>query len=40
MAEENFHQGGIGFFSIFFKNNEKTVMEMFFQLKVRSSIKT
>ena len=40
MGEENFHEGGAGFFSIFLKNNEKINMKKFFQLKVRSSIKT
>ena len=39
-GEENFHEGGAGFLSIFLKNNEKINMKKFFQLKVRSSIKT
>ena len=40
MGEENFHEGGAGFFWIFLKSNEKINMEKFIQLKVRSSIKT
>ena len=40
MGEENFHEGGAGFFSIFLNNNEKINMKKFFQLKGRSSIKT
>ena len=41
MEEENFHEGGARFFfSIFSKGNEKINMNKFFQLKVRSSIKT
>ena len=41
MGEEKFNEGGAGFSSIITKkNNEKTNMKKFFQLKVRSSIKT
>ena len=39
MREGNFHEGSVGFSSIK-KNNEKIDMKKFFQLKVRSSIKT
>ena len=43
MGEENFHEGSAGFTSIIKKkkNNEKNKYEkVFFQLEVRSSIKT
>ena len=41
MGEENFHEGSAGFSSIIKKkNNEKINMKKFFQLEVRSSIKT
>ena len=40
MGEEKFNEGGAGFSSIITKNKEKTNMKKFFQLKVRSSIKT
>ena len=41
MGEENFHEGSAGFTSIIKKkNNEKINMKKFFQLEVRSSIKT
>ena len=41
MGEENFHGRGRRVFSIIEKkNNGKINMKMFFQLKVRSSIKT
>ena len=41
MEEENFHEGSAGFPTIIKKkNNEKINMTKFFQLKVRSSIKT
>ena len=40
MGEENIHEGGVGFLSIFLKSNEKINMKKFLQLKVRSSIKT
>ena len=41
MGEEKFHEGGAGFSSIIKKkNNEKSNMKKFFQLKVRTSIKT
>ena len=40
MGEENFNEKGAGFSSITIKNNEKINMKKFFQLKVRSSIKT
>ena len=40
MREENFHEGGAGFFSFFLKNNEKINMKKFFLLKVRTGIKT
>ena len=40
MGEENFHEGSAGFTSIIKKNNEKINMKFFFQLEVRSSIKT
>ena len=39
MREENFHEGGAGFFIIFKKNNEKINTKKLFQLKVTSSIK-
>ena len=40
-GEENFHEGSAGFSSIIKKqNNEKINTKKFFQLKVRSSIKT
>ena len=40
-GEEKFNEGGAGFSSIIIKkNNEKINMKKFFQLKVRSSIKT
>ena len=42
MGEEKFNEKGAGFSSITIKkkNNEKINMKKFFQLKVRSSIKT
>ena len=40
MGEENFHEGGAGFLSIFVKNNEKINMKKFFKLKEKSTIKT
>ena len=41
MGEENFHEGSAGFTSIILKkNNEKINRKKFFQLEVRSSIKT
>ena len=41
MGEENFHEGSAGFTSIYLKkNNKKINMKKFFQLEVRSSIKT
>ena len=41
MGEEKFSEKGAGFSSITIKkNNEKINMKRFFQLKVRSSIKT
>ena len=39
-GEENFHEQSSGFSSIIKKNNEKINMKKFFQLEVRSSIKT
>ena len=36
IGEENFHEGGAGFSSV----NKKTMIKKFFQLEVRSSIKT
>ena len=38
-GEENFHEGGAGFFSIFLESYEKINTNKFLQLKVRSSIK-
>ena len=41
MGEEKFYEKGLGFSSITIKkNNENINMKKFFQLKVRSSIKT
>ena len=40
MGEEKFNEKGVGFFRITIKKNEKINMKKFFQLKVRSSIKT
>ena len=40
VEEENLHEGSAGFSSIIKKNYEKINMTMFFQLKVKSSIKT
>ena len=40
MGEDKFNEKGAGFSSITIKNNEKINMKKFFQLKVRSSIKT
>ena len=39
-GEENFDEGGVRFFSIFLKSNEKINTKKFLQLKVKSSIKT
>ena len=42
IGEENFYEGSAGLSSIVLekKNNEKINMKQFFQLEVRSSIKT
>ena len=40
MGEEKFNEKSAGFSSIAIKNNEKINMKSFFQLKVRSSIKS
>ena len=40
MGEENFYEGSAGFSSIIKKNIEKINRKRFFQLEVRSSIKT
>ena len=40
MGEENFHERGAGSSSILKKTKKKISMKSFFQLDVRSSIKT
>ena len=40
MREDKFNEKGAVFSSITIKNNEKIKMKKFFQLKVRSNIKT